>query len=531
MYCPRIRIKHVGLALVSVLYLSSVANQLGDWDGDAAHYVLLGESLARGRGYTEPVYPRHYTHTKYPFLYPALLAPVIRLAGLSMLAVRIETAILAILSIAAWHGFFSRRLEPFQALALTALFASNPYSFSFVTRTLSETPYLLFSGVCFFALARWRDEGKQRHLALLTSAAILCYFTRTAGLSLFVGLLAATLLSRSLRSRKAFGVPAWLFMAIALSLAFGAWTAFVIVHRNPIYDYFHELASGQEGLIDLAGLESRVALNAGYYFLQAPAELFSVNGTDGMGFKFAAAMAWAVLALGAFRAGQKGELAEVLSAGASAAMVLLWPAYLDFRFFYPLLPLFFLFGYRGLEAVAAAWPRGGKALAALLWAALILAYGIRTGQIVKAQHTPNPFPPSPRTMLGYYIEKPVIDWSETYYAYHTPKNIFVLGEFIFMHRLVAETIPPGPVLASEEPRDTAFLLGRPAVTLPSNSDPAAALDYLASWDVKYIILDRYSSNTGQFTLPLIRSHPQYFTQVIGDPGWLAPAVYRVDLPN
>lgn len=520
------------LVLVAALYLSTVAPQLGDWSGDAAHYILLAESIARGSGYIDPVEPGSMIHNKYPPLFPLILSPVSALFGRDMLAMRVWVAVIALFAAAFWLFYYREILSRGEALALTALFALHPYSFNFVTRTLSETPFLLFTGAAFLFYARWKRRAKGVDLALMLLASVLAFMTRTAGVALLAAMAAAVALDRGLRARRTGPVPALIPAVVVMGIAFVAWTGFVLANSGPAFNYFRELSSPLHGgeTIAAADLVQRLGLNLGYYSLEAPAALLDFVPSGSIFRYIAAAVVWPLVFWGAFRMARKGSLLEPLYFGFTLVMVLLWPAHLDFRFLYPLMPILILFGYKGLQALAGLTKtRAAAAAAPAAFALLLAAFLVKVALIAAAQHRPDPFPPqTPVEMLGHLVREPVIDWSRTCYAYSTPENIFAFGEFLVLHRIAEKNLPPGSIMASDEPRDTAFILGWPAVANPATQDADQAIEYLESWEVDYLVVDRYSPHTGRFVFPLLRSRPDRFTMVVGDPGKPVPAVYRFE---
>jgi hypothetical protein len=209
-------------------------------------------------------------------------------------------------------------------------------------------------------------------------------------------------------------------------------------------------------------------------------------------------------------------------------MVMVWPCYLEFRFLFPLLPLMLMFGYESILLIARAMPspNSAKAFKYASFALFSGAWLCYTCLVLVSQHRPNPFPPSAQSMFGFSKEKPVIDWSKTFYAYHSPKNLSCLGEFIALNQLAAEIIPPQAVIASAKPSDTALVTGHRCVRLPIAVNPLEAVLYLESWNVDYLIVDRFSPQTDLAITPLLEEHPNLFEKVAGLPGQISPGIYR-----
>ncbi len=511
-------------AAICLLYLSTVSNQLGEFNGDTAYYLLLGKSIAEGNIYIDPVIPGEFPHTKYPFFYPLLLAPLIALKGMDMMWIRVFVALIAALSVAAWYGYFRETAGRRAALGLAVLFAVHPYQENFVTRTLSETPYLLFTGLCFFAYARFVKSGRNRTCLAVIVLAVVSYFTRTAGVALFAGIVASLLFHRHLRSKQIWRMPAWMPALLAFAAAFALWSAYVFFNPSPLLSYFQEMGSivHPGDSFDIPGFAEKVFINVDYHLGQTFKNVFV----------FVPASAIAGLALfgffvyGALRGAGEEGLMPAFYVLLYLVMIMLWPTFVDFRFVYPLLPLLLLFGYRALELPASRLKKAGPALPAAFFIVLLSCYTFQTGRTVSAQHGPDPYPPRPTTMFGHKIEKPVVDWSDTAYAYKTPKNMFAVGEFLVLLEIIKKTFPENVVISSDMPANTTFITGRNAVRSPAYPSPAESLEYLESWQVNYLIVDRFSQNTARCVVPLLKQYPDRFRKIIGEKGKLGPAVYR-----
>jgi hypothetical protein len=76
------------------------------------------------------------------------------------------------------------------------------------------------------------------------------------------------------------------------------------------------------------------------------------------------------------------------------------------------------------------------------------------------------------------------------------------------------------------PANTTLLTGLHAVRSPAYPTPAESLAYLESWQVDYVIVDRFSQNTARSVVPLLKQYPDRFRKIIGEKGKLGPAVYR-----
>jgi hypothetical protein len=174
---------------------------------DDAIYVITAKALALGKGYRLIDLPDAPLQTKYPILYPALLAVIwkiwpafpenlLAMQGLSLLA-GAGTVALAYLFLVRF-GYASRRMA-----LLAGLFCATSVCFLyFSTLTLSEAPYALLSILALWGLEKQRrfptdKPGRQIALGLLLA---LPFLTRVIGLALVpAGLAALYLAGRRVR--------------------------------------------------------------------------------------------------------------------------------------------------------------------------------------------------------------------------------------------------------------------------------------------------------------------------------------------
>ncbi len=446
------------VAAAAVLYLSSAADQLGDLDGDAAHYVLLAERIAQHLDYRDPVVPGAPAHVRYPPLYPVLLAPLVALLGRDMLAIRAFVALLSALALAPWLLVYRRLVPPPAALGLAALLAVHPYHVNFASRTLSETPFLLLSGIALWLYLRWRDDDRPRDLWLCALALALCFLTRSAAIALMAALAATMALDPALRKRQLGPVPAWLATGAIMAAVFAAWTVYVKAFSGPAADYFAEL--GGKTAWDGKNFHAGIIVNAGYYAIEIPVKLLAIEPLARAGRWSApavalAALAWPVLAFGMIRLSRSGRAAAPRYFAFTAAMILVWPPYLDFRFFYPALPLLLLFGYSAMEWTSERAGAFGRASALAAFSVFGLIFVYNTVALVGAWRSEKPYPPYlPMEVMGRVIRAPVIDWSDTAYARTDPERNIGVGEFVLLNEMLASQTPPDAVVMSQEPRDT-----------------------------------------------------------------------------
>ncbi|MFH1279706.1 MAG: glycosyltransferase family 39 protein [Candidatus Eisenbacteria bacterium] len=167
--------------------------------GDNAQFLILGESLATGRGLSHINEPVPSPNTKYPFLFPLILAGVHVIAPGSVPAAKVAVFLLGAVSIFLLARIFLR-LGPFPvAAAATVLTAIHPVLLEFSHQVLSEVPYLLVSALALTFFLDWEDRRGTAFLAAAAAAALGAYFTRSIGIALVGSVLLVLLHRRRIR--------------------------------------------------------------------------------------------------------------------------------------------------------------------------------------------------------------------------------------------------------------------------------------------------------------------------------------------
>jgi hypothetical protein len=206
---------------------------------DDAIYALTAKALATGEGYRLLNLPGAPPQTKYPILYPAVLALVWRLVPTlpaRLAAMQALTLALAAAAVAAAYSYvvrfrYAARLEAFAAGLLCAS-ASNVLYYS--TQILSEMPFALLLVAALWAAETYlRSETVGARRAALTGVALgLPFLCRTVGV--VVPLVAVALMA--MRRRPVLFVLAGVAIIV---LPWIVWVAVVLsgVPRDPILAY------------------------------------------------------------------------------------------------------------------------------------------------------------------------------------------------------------------------------------------------------------------------------------------------------
>lgn len=491
--------------------------------GDNAGYLSLAVSLLERGDYVELWDPAEPPHTKYPPVFPLLLAGAMLLGARSWVAfkalsvVAVGGAVLLSLALA------RRRLGTVGGLAVALLLVLSDAFLWASAWILSEPLFLVLSLGAVVALeagVRGRsgegeseggeEDGTPRDRRPLPPAAalfagctlaILAYFTRSAGLPLVAAVGAWLLLRKAWRPALAFavafGVPAFLWMLRGRSSrAEGYLSEFWMV--DP---YQPEL-----GRVGLGGLAARAVDNLVLYGTEyIPRGLTPVGGgwipILGVGLLLLAAAGWA-------RAVRRGLGPAELFVPLYAVLILLWPAvWSGDRFALPLYPFLLIYAADVVRAAALrVGGRGGMAVgaAAVLSVALPAVSGwwqgvpSSTGCRAVVKHE-GPF--------GCY-QQPVREWAES-------------------ARWSASALPQEAVVFSRKPRLFYVVSGGiRSLTFPFSDDPDLFFREAERSGVEYLLVDRLDSLAPLYLVPVISARPERFCALAG---WGNPEGVRTEL--
>ena len=501
--------------LVVQLFLAWTAfNPAPHSGGDNAGYVALATSLLRGQGYTEIYDPALSPHTKFPPVFPALLALWIAAGARTWTALKTLPALFTTLAVLFVYLWVSRRRGAWFGAGVALLVAFSSAVLDASHWILSEPPFLAFTFLALWALD-WRgaharggtnltsgpvgattEEDTARtprrlSIAVGCAAAILAYFTRSAGLPLLVAVSVWLAWSRRWRALAAFGLAAG---APAL-----AWWSRGADAPGPSYvgEFWmldpYDPSLGGVGVSDLA---TRAVDNfLGYVTAYVPGGIVGTQGgwVAGLGVALAglAAAGWII------RVRSELGVAEVFFP-LYAGLILLWPqVWSGDRFALPLYPLIF---YYGGEAVLRATGRWGAmvsrgALAAVLLAVLIPAMGgwARTARLTAACRA-------------------VVAVSGPFACYGAG-----VEQFVSIALWSGSALPEKSAVLSRKPRIFFVMSGVPSRTFPFSTDPDALLSEGERLDAGFVVLDYVDRQALRYVGEAVRARPGAFCVVGGFP--------------
>jgi len=205
------------ILVVGVIYLASLTRGHPFASDDFAAYVMHAANVVEGRPYAainyvpNPKVPWLGPTSGYPPIYPLLLAPVYRVWGLNLRALKVVTVLCFVTFLVIFNELTRPMFSALLGLCAMLIVAFNPVFWAHRDYLLSEFPYLMFSFASLMVIERvYRDLAADEFKlgeALLLSLLLYCsYGTRTIGIALLPALALADLIKFKRPSRFALAV-------------------------------------------------------------------------------------------------------------------------------------------------------------------------------------------------------------------------------------------------------------------------------------------------------------------------------------
>jgi hypothetical protein len=196
------------LAVVALVHLAIALPALSPAPhngGDNAGYLSLAYSVASGSGYVEAWDPALAPHTKYPPLYPALLAGAMGLGAESWITFKLLSLLLVTLSVMVCFAWVRDRRGVALATGVALVLAFSPAFLWSTNWILSDPLFLALTLACLWSFHRSEHVAvPSRWIVAGCAFAILSTFTRTAGLPLVLAVGAALGLAHRWRALAGF---------------------------------------------------------------------------------------------------------------------------------------------------------------------------------------------------------------------------------------------------------------------------------------------------------------------------------------
>jgi hypothetical protein len=339
----RLAITSVLLAVLLAFHVVTLRSGYG-WGDDFAMYIHHAKNIAEGLPYaaTGYVYNPHNPGigpAVYPPGYPLLLAPVYKVFGIDVQAMRLELIGILIADLGLLSALFGNDLPPTSLAALMAIIGLNPLVWSLREEILSDIPFLFFCLLALLILRRMERAIRPAQPWMAAGLGAVCYLafaTRTIGVLLVVCAISSDLTAHRRFTRlSAIVVGVFAALAVMQRIAFG-----------PIDSYVDQLVLNPGGLLAV------IVLNVKNYALT----LISLWGTDSRNpiATVLTAASLALAAVGFWHQARRAGGVLITFPVLYVAVLLVWPNFQGVRFLLPVVPFYVYFAIRGFRALLAA---------------------------------------------------------------------------------------------------------------------------------------------------------------------------------
>ena len=481
------------LALAISLFASAVLvvaafNPAPHNGGDNAAYVTLAFSLAHQGTYTDLYDPAGLPHTKYPPVFPGILAVLLLLGVRTWTALKAVTALSTIAAVGFTFLWAERRLGPWPAFGIALLLAISSAIVYYSHWILSDPLFVAFSIAALWALeGADSEDAKWWWIVGGVAAAGLAYFTRSAGLPLLVALFAWFGLRKRWRalggSALAVAIPAllWWLRGRGEGVAEYGTEFWMVDPYQPAL-----------GTVGVDGLVNR-ALSNSWAYVSAHGPGGILGGSGGGVAAFGVLITVAAL-YGWFRSSRERVGVAELFLPLYAGLILLWPeVWSGDRSALPLYPLFFVFAALTLRTITSkVGGVGGSALSVAVMSTVLL--------------------PAGRDWIASVQEASACaDATRSGGAWACYGS--GVADFATAAEWMGEALPEGSAVMTRKPRLFYVLSGIPSRVFPFDDDPAVQLSEADRLGARYVLLDQWDGLSGRYVGGALQRYPQAFCSV------------------
>jgi hypothetical protein len=483
------RVAALFLGIVAVGFCALFFNPLLSTIGDNAQFIVLGKSLLAGHGLSHINAPDQKPDTKYPFLYPLILAGVLWVAPGSVVALKMIGVVACVGAALLYYPLFRKSAEPAAALGAAALAVLSPDILRHSSIVIAEVPYL-FVSMAALAFVSWA-EGRRPERYWVPVALVLvmaAYYIKATGIALAAAIVLLLLVRR--RWRWAFGfLGGAVLLALpwalrARSIGGGGTYVDYLFMKDPYRPYLGTIAPG--------AMLSRFAGNVVLYFQNVVPEsvlpfLGRADMVPGAGLRILWLAVSVLVAAGLVARLLRRRTVVDFYLVAFLGICVLWPrVWAGTRFIVPVIPLLLLCFLSGLGVLAdlaglKSTPRTRDGCLVAL--SILMAVGFISVDRVEArwdrQYTP--------------------DWESYFEA----------------ARWVKSNTPPESVVVCRKPYLFFLVSDRRSMGYPFSADTGEVLRSLEETRATHVAIDqfRWTRTSALYLVPTVLAYPDRFDVV------------------
>jgi hypothetical protein len=344
------------LTLIPVYWIAYRAPAVGIFHDDGI-YLVTAKALAEGKGYRIISLPSEMNQTKYPILFPALLAIIWKVfpsfpENASLLK------LIPLLGTFFWvwfvHKFIMEKTNSFNiSVGIVLITLASPGVVVFSSLILSETVFACFCAGALLYLDRLTSTPVENENSLLLFSAIFsaaAFLTRTAGLPLLISGVIILIFRRRYRSSMKY------FLLCSVIIFPWIWWLAINHASTPVANDYYSFSNYQHWntLVNYSLTSTGVVFATNFLDLMF-APIYLLGLAYGWSGAFIFTLALAILLMSFALLGFLWDLREGIKSihlffifYCGMLLVWVWP---PFRFVVPIFPFWLFFAYKGLMSL------------------------------------------------------------------------------------------------------------------------------------------------------------------------------------
>jgi len=446
------------LFILPQLFISSLGKLY-----DAPRYICLGYSIATGNGYRFIFHPHNKACFYNNFLFPYILAPVIKLKGIDFFSLKLAMIILSITAIILFIKWSERFYEKEKAVYLSLLFLSSALFIEFSDKVMTEIPSLVFLLSSFLLFQAWIKSRKNIHILALALSIYCLIFTRIPGIAFLLGVI---IYAMAKKDKKLLGMGIIVFITVLITIG-------IIQGRVDPEDKFYHIKyllyknpfNPEAGYVSPEDMIVRIIKNFKFYIINMGRICIQFPHKSVL----LSLLTLLVILNGIFKLHPSTRAFYLSSFIIYFFYFLIWP-WQDTRFLLPLLPLLIVMLFRGLNPLLNKLSPEWKKVT--LTGILLLSFYGGYDKLTRKLTIENIYSPGVR-------------------------------EFIEMGEWIGKGVKDNAVILSSNPSLIYLLSFKKGVFLIYTTDSKKISGYLKNNQVNYILADCYNFEMKRYIYPWI----------------------------
>jgi len=430
---------------------------------DAPRYICLGYSIATANGYRFIFHPHNKPCFYNNFLFPYILAPVIKLKGIDFFSLKLVIIILCLAVFILFIKWAERFYEKEKTIYLSLLFLSSALFIEFSDKVMTEIPFLVFLLSSFLLFQAWIKSRKNIHILALALSVYCLTFTRMPGIAFLLGIF---IYSIAKKDKKLLGMGIIVFITVLITIG-------IIQGRVDPEDKFYHMKyllyknpfAPEAGYVSPEDMIARIIQNFKFYIINIGKICIQFPHKSVL----LSLLTLLVILNGVLKLHPSTRAFYISSFLIYFFYFLIWP-WQDTRFLLPLLPLLIVMFFSGLNPLlnklSPEWKK------ATLTVILLLSFYGGSDKLVRKLTIENIYPPGVR-------------------------------EFIEMGEWIGREVKDNAVILSSNPSLIYLLSFKKGVFLIYTTDSKKIDGYLKTNRVNYILADCYNSEMKNYIYPWI----------------------------